>query len=291
MFRQAPVRPAPRCPSRRFEPVAMLRRRPLRSVPPHRERSRSSPSRITAMRSHMPSSSGRSDDAIRTAMPLARHVADDGVDIELGADVDAARRLVEQQDSPASPRERLGEDHLLLVAAAEFRSRAGSDRRLQAHIGADAHRQIAPLSARGVRKAPPRLSGCRWASVMFSKIGRDSNEPFGPALARDVGEALLPCAATTVGPVDAAHRAGCGPHWPCRSPNSVRSRSRWPEPASPAMPRISPLRSVKADPIAAAQLERSRTASATSCATGASAARDTPPRPAGRSSAQRGRRA
>ena len=45
----------------------------------------------------MPSSSGISDEIIEHALALGRQLVDDRVDLVFGADVDAARRLVEDQ--------------------------------------------------------------------------------------------------------------------------------------------------------------------------------------------------
>src|SRR5688500_3140941 len=62
------------------------------------------------------------------ALPLLRQARDDGVDLELGADIDAARRLVQDQDL-RSGEQPLAEHHLLLVAA-------GTVHRLLEHAGA-----------------------------------------------------------------------------------------------------------------------------------------------------------
>ena len=55
--------------------------------------------RSTTTRSQRPSSSGISLDATRTPMPFRGELANAGVDLALRADVDAARRLVEQQEA------------------------------------------------------------------------------------------------------------------------------------------------------------------------------------------------
>src|SRR6185312_16303168 len=52
------------------------------------------------------------------ALPLLRQPRDDGVDLELGADVDAARRLVKDQDFRPGEQP-LRQHHLLLVAAGQ----------------------------------------------------------------------------------------------------------------------------------------------------------------------------
>ena len=66
------------------------------------------PSRITTMRSASASTSGRSLDTTRHAEPRRRLAADDLVDLELGADVHALGRLVEQQHARPG-RQPLGE--------------------------------------------------------------------------------------------------------------------------------------------------------------------------------------
>ena len=78
----------------------------------------SSPSFITRMRSASARISGRSLDTTSTARPVARLLPDHFVDLELRADVHALGRLVEQQHARLG-RHPLGDDDLLLVAAAE----------------------------------------------------------------------------------------------------------------------------------------------------------------------------
>ena len=53
-----------------------------------------------------------------TRAAARRQLVDERVDLRLGADVDAARRLVEDQD-PALRRQPLGQHDLLLVAAGQ----------------------------------------------------------------------------------------------------------------------------------------------------------------------------
>ena len=65
-----------------------------------------------------PSSSGSSLETSTTRLPSAREAIDQLVDFELGADVDAARRLVEQQHLRLG-QQRLAEHDLLLVAAGQ----------------------------------------------------------------------------------------------------------------------------------------------------------------------------
>ena len=74
---------------------------------------------MTSTRSLMPSTSGSSLEIIRIAMPCLREPAHQRVDLGLGADVDAAGRLVHDQD-PRLGLQPLAEDDLLLVAAGEL---------------------------------------------------------------------------------------------------------------------------------------------------------------------------
>ena len=59
----------------------------------------SRPVRITRMRSQRPSSSSMSEETMRIAPPPAGEIADEAIDLDLGADIDPARRLVEQEDA------------------------------------------------------------------------------------------------------------------------------------------------------------------------------------------------
>ena len=84
-----------------------------------RPRPRSRPSRMTRIRVQSPASSASSDETTTTPSPAAARSPISAVDLGLGADVDAARRLVEQQH-PASAQQPAGEHDLLLVAAGEL---------------------------------------------------------------------------------------------------------------------------------------------------------------------------
>ena len=73
--------------------------------------------------------------------PCAREIAEQPVDLRLGADVDAARGLVDDQH-PGAEGEPLGERHLLLVAAAEGGARDLDRRRLHLQLAADRRRPL-----------------------------------------------------------------------------------------------------------------------------------------------------
>ena len=85
-------------------------------------------------------------------MPAGGELDEEVVDRALRADVDAARRLVGDQDARFAeqhPREQ----HLLLVAAGERLDRRAVAR--AAHV-ADARARCAPPSARALRRTTPR---------------------------------------------------------------------------------------------------------------------------------------
>jgi hypothetical protein len=67
----------------------------------------------------MPSSSGSSEEMTRHRLALGGEPVDDRVDLVLGADVDAAGRLVEDQHVRVGE-DPLAEDDLLLVAAGQL---------------------------------------------------------------------------------------------------------------------------------------------------------------------------
>ena len=82
------------------------------------------PSAMTTMRSASASTSGRSDDTTSSATPRVGERPQQAVDLRARADIDAARRLVDDQELRLH-RQPLGEQHLLLVAAREVGRRAG----------------------------------------------------------------------------------------------------------------------------------------------------------------------
>ena len=74
----------------------------LASRPRRRTRRSIRPRNMTRIRSASPSSSGSSDEIISTPAPAVGHVLDQPVDLALGADVDAARRLAEHDHRRAT---------------------------------------------------------------------------------------------------------------------------------------------------------------------------------------------
>ena len=107
------------------------------------------PSCITAMRSLTPITSSMSLEIIRMATPGVGQLAHQPVDLALRADVDAARRLVEDHH-PGLHRQPLGQHDLLLVAA-----RQGADDACRSRPSGCRARRCA-LALR--RSAPLRIS-------------------------------------------------------------------------------------------------------------------------------------
>ena len=143
------------------------------------------PSRITRMRSLMPISSGSSDEIIRIADALAREPAHEIVDAGLGADVDAAGRLVEDQDARLD-REPLGQHDLLLVAAGqeaglllEQRARSSTERASSWTLTVPgSRRRCLPPSDRSASRVLSRIG---WASARPSSLRSSVMKPM-PAL-------------------------------------------------------------------------------------------------------------
>ena len=139
------------------------------------KRSVITPSRITRMVWLRPIVSSSVSAVRMMPMPLVRQRADQLVDLLLGADVEAAGRVVEDHD--ARPRvQPLGEHHLLLVAAREVEAERVDARRADAQLAR-------PSAARAARSCADGRSGrrastrSRLASVMLATSGRNSTRP------------------------------------------------------------------------------------------------------------------
>ena len=121
------------------------------------------PSRMTTIRSLIPISSGSSEEIISTAAPARASSRISSWMAGLGADVDAAGRLVEEQH-PRRDGQPLGQDDLLLVAAGQE-----ADLLLEArgHAARRPGEQLGPCrrgAARGQRRrerARARAGRCR----------------------------------------------------------------------------------------------------------------------------------
>ena len=203
------------------------------------------PSHITRMRWLSRRISGSSDEIMTIALPCAASAFEQLVDLGLGADVDAARRLVEEQDV-AVAQQPLGDDDLLLVAAREQPHLLPRRRRLDA--------QLVDVARGGLVRWPPRVE-----------------QPARPGEARQAGQRDVVCARPCRWP----GRSACGPRTGSRcrariascgvrmrtgcrargsrrassgsAPKTARATSVRPAPIRPAKPRISPLRTREAD--------------------------------------------
>ena len=206
------------------------------------------PSCITAMRSLTPITSSMSLEIIRIGDAGVGERAHQLVDLALGADVDAARRLVEDHHLGLH-RQPLGEHDLLLVAAGERADRASTPRRAECRV-ARAALGIRRVSRRADDHEAARRRLARSGSEMFSAIEKSSSRPGALAVLRhqvDAARRWRRAASAiddrlAVEPDRAAERRSM--------PKTARASSVRPEPTSPARPRISPLRSVEADRLA-----------------------------------------
>ena len=104
------------------------------------------PSAMTRTRSARPISSGISDEISIMADAARRQLVDQPVDLGLGADVDAARRLVEDEQHRL-PRQPARKHHLLLVAAGQLRDELVEAGRPDRHlVGQRRRRPQAPCA-------------------------------------------------------------------------------------------------------------------------------------------------
>ena len=172
------------------------------------------------------------------ARPPPRVGADERVHLGLRADVDAARRVVEQHHRGLRV-EPLGEHDLLLVAARQ-RARGVVDR-----PRADAQPARPELAARS-RRRPARTTGPSEASPtertwpMFSQIGLSS---ISPSRRRSPETSATP--ARDRAPQAVRHGTAAGQRRPSRRPGAPEpadssSTAWWPAPATPASPTTSP---------------------------------------------------
>ena len=111
---------------------------------------------------------------------LGRLLADEVVDLELGADVDAAHRIV-HQDDPRVRAERAGEQRLLLVAAGQRQDVVVDVGRADADLLLPGFGQLGPRAP--ARSAAPcaarRSTGCRcsWRSTTAGRCRRTARSP------------------------------------------------------------------------------------------------------------------
>ncbi len=185
------------------------------AVERRREGRDDSPRLITRMRSHRPMSSSSSDEMTRSPAAAPPQAVGDGVDLVLGPHVDAARRLVEDEE-PRVGGQPLADHHLLLVAARERLHRLAGE-----VLGLEPNRLARPRDrldrARGRSPNGPRASARCAGSVRFSAIVASISSPssrrfsvtkaspWRDPLARAAGEGRVAEARLAAG------RAGRGP--------------------------------------------------------------------------------
>ena len=175
---------------------------------------------------------------------VGRDGAHEVVDLLLGAHVEAAGRVVEDQDARARVQP-LGQHDLLLVAAREVEAERVDDGRADVQA-------LDPLARRGRAPCEPsiRPKRCELVEAGERDVGGDreeEHEALGAPLARDVADAAVDglggvAEAAAALPKTASSPASCG-----AKPASVRASSSRPEPMTPAMPRISPAWRSKTD--------------------------------------------
>ena len=205
------------------------------------------PSDTTMIRSASSSSSGSSELTITIASPSPASVRTSVVDLLLGADVDAAGRLVEQEH-PRPGRQPLADDHLLLVAAGERRRDlldAGA-----AHPEAT-HRLGWPSRASPrAERMPKRASRASDGSVTLSRIDASQMQPLGLAVLGDERDAEPPRVPRRARPRPARPRSGRRRRAVRRWRRTASRGSRCgPSPSRPAMPSTSPARTSKLDAV------------------------------------------
>ena len=146
------------------------------------------PSRMTRTVWLRPIVSSSVSEVRMTAMPSARDGAHQLVDLLLGADVEAAGRMVEDQDARAGLQP-LGEHHLLLVAAREVEAQRVDAGRADAQA-----RRPSSAARRRSGRVSIRPSGAARAQARQRDVGGDRQEQhqaLGAALARDVADAVV----------------------------------------------------------------------------------------------------
>ena len=204
---------------------------------------------------------------IRMAMPSVGERGHVPVDLGLGADVDAARRLVEDQHLRLH-REPLAEHDLLLVAARQVHhrlvDRGGVLVRRRLHLG------LGDLAARSRGRASRSARSCRRSgSEVFCGDRHRQHEAVALAiLGREVDAALDGIARA------AGARTACPSSASCRrarasTPKIVSMSSVRPAPTRPAKPRISPRRAVNDDAAPARPARRTSFTSSTGSRRGA----------------------
>ncbi len=204
----------------------------------------SRPARMTSTRWASPRISSTSFEMSRIAIPSAGEADQDLVDVALGADVDAAGRLVGEEDSTVRSR-----SSARRAASAGCRPTAtppaprGWGEPSTRSRASRTRASLGPASD----EAQPLASRRRLVRLTFSRTGR---RRISPSSLRDSGIIATPAWIDAAGRPGEhgvatcdAHRRSCG-----LAPKIARASSDRPAPTSPASPTISPARSVSVAP-------------------------------------------
>ena len=175
------------------------------------------------------------------AMPCTAISCEQLVHFRLGADVDAAGRLVDDQDARLE-RQPAGQHHLLLIAAREVLDRLFGPGHADVEATAIALHQPA-LRRRGARN--PSAGACR--ERRERRFSRTASSRNSACCLRSSGTRPMPCADRILRRADGDRRAvdRTSPAVWGSAPKRQRASSVRPEPTSPAMPRISPRRTTR----------------------------------------------
>ena len=200
-------------------------------------------SRRTTTRWLVRRTSSSSDEMNRQALPVLGEGQDESLDLRLGPDVDAARRLVEDEDlgvrgQPA------GQDDLLLVAAAQGLDRLVGRRRGDPEQ-ADVLVGDAVLlgEAQGAEPAAPGLE--RQDDVLAD--GQVVDDALGLAVLGGEGDATGDRGERASGARPPDRRPSASRCPACRCRTAGRPSRSGPDPSSPARPTTSPARSSRSN--------------------------------------------
>ncbi len=168
---------------------------------------------------------------------LRREMRDDAMDLGLGADIDAARRLVQDQHARRGDQP-LGQQHLLLVATRQGRCQLLDPARDHPHLPGELARDAVPPSPGPPgRTGPPAATGSATSRWRGSETATPAPAGAGPPAAARCPAASHP-GASAGSPVVPSIRIS--PRSGGVIPNSICATSDRPAPTSPNKPRISP---------------------------------------------------
>ena len=180
-------------------------------------------------------SSARSLERHQHAAAAPGEVADQRVDLRLGGDVDALRRLVEQQHADLA-RQPFGEDHLLLVAARQRRRPAA--RRWRGRMSSSSISSATSRSPAARSSEPPRVKPVE-ARQQDVVAHRQVSIEAEPPLARHHADAGADGGGRACRSAAARRRPRTRIAAPASRPNSRRSTRPVPLPSRPASPTTS----------------------------------------------------